>query len=117
MTDIEKIRQEIERRKDYISVTHFAEELLAFIDSLLEEKPSLPSNLDDAANSYASKTECAVVACRGFKTGAEWMAKQGLISEGIIYQTSGKDTTIELNEHIGYLEDCDEVIVNIRKKQ
>lgn len=32
--------------------------------------------LDEAANSYASKTECAVVACRGFKAGAEWMAKQ-----------------------------------------
>lgn len=76
----------------------------------------LPSNLDDAANSYASKTECAVVACRGFKAGAEWMAKQGFISEGIVYQTSGKDTIIELNEHIGYLKDCDEVIVNIRKK-
>lgn len=87
-----------------------------FIDSLPKEKPSLPSNFDDAANSYASKTECAVVACRGFKAGAEWMAKQGFISEGIVYQTSGKDTIIELNEHIGYLEDCDEVIVNIRKK-
>ena len=44
------------------------------------------------------------------------MAKQGFISEGIIYQTPGEDTKIDLNEHISYLEDCEKVIVNIRKK-
>lgn len=37
MTTIEKIRAEIERRKGYISVTHFAEELLSFLDTLSEE--------------------------------------------------------------------------------
>lgn len=52
-----------------------------------------------------------------FKAGAEWMAGQGVVSEGIINQTSGEDTMIELNEYIGNLEDCDEVIVQIRKKQ
>ena len=83
----------------------------------IKECSSLPSNLDEAANSYASKTECAVVACRGFKAGAEWMTKQGFISEGIIYQTPGEDTKIDLNEHIGYLEDCEKVIVQIRKKE
>ena len=34
MSIIELIRAEIERRKGYISVTHFAEELLSFITSL-----------------------------------------------------------------------------------
>lgn len=43
-----------------------------FINMISKEQPSLPDNLDEAANSYASKTECAVVACRGFKAGAEW---------------------------------------------
>lgn len=52
-----------------------------------------------------------------FRAGAEWMAGRGFISEGIINQISGEGTIIELNEHIGYLEDCEEVIVNIRKKQ
>ena len=36
--DAEKLKAEIERRKGYISVTHFAEELLSFIDSLQQEQ-------------------------------------------------------------------------------
>lgn len=52
MSNIEKIKAEIERRKGYISVTHFAEELLAFIDSLPEEKPS--EDLEEAAKEYAT---------------------------------------------------------------
>jgi hypothetical protein len=40
MSNIDKIRQKIERLKGYISVTHFAEELLSFIDSLQQEQPS-----------------------------------------------------------------------------
>ena len=47
--DADRLKAEIERRKGYISVTHFAEELLSFIDSLKQEQPSLPSNLDEAA--------------------------------------------------------------------
>lgn len=47
--DADRLKAEIERRKGYISVTHFAEELLSFIDSLQQEQPSLPSNLDEAA--------------------------------------------------------------------
>jgi hypothetical protein len=38
MDKVEKIRQKIERLKGYISVTHFAEELLSFIDSLQQEQ-------------------------------------------------------------------------------
>lgn len=34
-------------------------------------------DIDDAANEYAAKTECAVVAARGFKAGVEW-AKEHL---------------------------------------
>ena len=36
--DADKLITEIERRKGYISVTHFAEELLSFIDSLQQEQ-------------------------------------------------------------------------------
>lgn len=37
MDKIARLRQEIKRRKGYISVTHFAEELLSFLDTLSEE--------------------------------------------------------------------------------
>ena len=35
----EKLKAAIERRKGYISVTHFAEELLSLIDSHQQEQP------------------------------------------------------------------------------
>lgn len=38
--DPDVLKAEIERLKGYISVTHFAEELLSFIDSLQQEQPS-----------------------------------------------------------------------------
>ena len=59
-----------------------SEEILEamIIDAEALSQYSLPKDLDEAANSYASKTECAVVACRGFKAGAEWMAGQGWLS-------------------------------------
>ena len=37
--DADRLRAEIERRKGYISVTHFVEELLSLIDSLQQEQP------------------------------------------------------------------------------
>lgn len=104
----------------------------------LQRLKQQPQGLDEAAEEYAEKNKneweapiesliCGTPRTRtdndkweikeAFKAGAEWMAGQGFISEGIINQTSGEDTIIELNEHIGYLEDCEEVIVNIRKKQ
>ena len=42
----------------------------------LLSEPQVPSNFDEAANEYAAKTECAAVACKGFKAGAEWMLNQ-----------------------------------------
>lgn len=43
---IQKIRNEIERRKGYISVTHFAEELLSFLSTLESEKPMNQKGLE-----------------------------------------------------------------------
>jgi hypothetical protein len=48
----ETIKAEIERRKGYISVTHFAEDLLSFIDSLPEVKPS--RDLEEEVKRYYS---------------------------------------------------------------
>lgn len=54
MSNIDKIRQKIERLKGYISVTHFAEELLSFIDSL----PDQPvEGLEEAAENYIAPIE------------------------------------------------------------
>lgn len=63
--------------------------LLSFIDSLQQEQPSLPSDLDEAAWAYVKKKygigepekvfENEEIA-EDFKAGAEWMAQQGWIS-------------------------------------
>lgn len=74
MSNIEKIKAEIERRKGYISVTHFAEELLAFIDSLPEEKPS--EDLEEAAARYEHENRQSILSSvdivDAFIAGAEW---------------------------------------------
>ena len=49
---------------------------LNLINSLKQEQPSLPSNLDEAANNC---TYCEHAYTReSFKEGAEWMAKQSI---------------------------------------
>lgn len=118
----EGYRKDAEVLQGYISYMNGNNVPMATMDE--QEQPSLPDNLDEAAKEYMKKARKHLFddspigrADDAFKAGAEWIAKQGFISEGIIYQTSGEDTTIELNEHIGYLEDCDKVIVNIRKKK
>ena len=70
MSDIEKIRQEIERRKDYISVPHFAEEL----DSLPEEKPS--DDLDEAADKFEQEYFTDATIGEAFIEGAKWQKEQ-----------------------------------------
>lgn len=101
MSDIKKkIRQEIERRAkfhndamkacaglNHIALTHSAgwkedSELLAFIDSLPEEKPS--EDLEEAAQEYAIPFNDTTYGCeysyKGFIAGAKWQAKQLLKS-------------------------------------
>ncbi len=105
--DVEKLKEEIERRRKFhddavikfcnnrtIALTHSAglkedEELLSFIDSLQQEQPSLPDNLDESAREIVIKMHPCLKDCtilgdrltRGqlmalVKAGAEWMAKQ-----------------------------------------
>ena len=97
MSNIEKIRQEIERRRhDYgkrmlqpdgmVARAKFDEltGLLAFIDSLPEEKPS--EDLKEAAEEYAYRgipdeikqnvKPIADEIIKQFIAGAKWMAKQ-----------------------------------------
>lgn len=77
----ELIRAEIERRKGYISVTHFAEDLLSFLDTLPDEPVSDCHDLKEAAENswvdyeYREDPRGLYSSCYidGFKDGAEWM--------------------------------------------
>lgn len=76
--DADKLIAEIERRKGYISVTHFAEDLLAFIDSLPEEKPS--EDIEQAAARYERENRQSILSSvdivNAFIEGAEWQNEQ-----------------------------------------
>ena len=86
-------------------------------------QPSLPSNLDEAAQKvedyYDVGDEHGYLCChRGdikdaFKAGAEWMAGQGYVKEGI---ARPDDCEIWVNMTNTDIKDGDEVIVQIRKK-
>ena len=108
MSNIEKIRQEIERRKKickdnittsksgsfpYVMEMTGYDKILDFIDHLPEEKPS--EDLEEAAEKYSDKY-CSDWAYRleyedAFIAGAEWqkeqMMKEAVVSEIVI--TSG----------------------------
>lgn len=92
--DADKLKVELDRQKIGYNIDgeHDAEydtcvKILRIIDSLQQEQLEFPSSLDDAANSYASKTECAVVACRGFKAGAEWQKEQMMKAAQHVYES------------------------------
>ena len=45
-----------------------------FVDSLQQEQPSLPDNLDEAAHNWAMKDSVVYISRKkSFKAGAEWM--------------------------------------------
>lgn len=98
-----------------------------------ECKPSLPSNLDEAAKKiviqlHPSMEYSAVLGdqltmgelVELVKAGAEWMAGQGVTVDGIITKV-GYKLDVETTEYIlpeeSEFERGDKVIVQIRKKQ
>ena len=146
MSNIEKIRQEIERRiQSYKTKNGFPagtisaikietyEGLLAFIDSLPEEKPS--EDLEEAAEEYADKHGFRVpydgsnnyyddvdvkASKEGFLAGAEWMAKQGVTFTAAVdhyedFYLDSYDQEAEAIKKLG-LKVMDWAIVQIRKK-
>ena len=87
MSNIEKIRQEIERRKKEnmfvdlpMSIGRYYEDrdILAFIDSLPEEKPS--EDLEEVAARYEQENRQSILSSvdivDAFIAGAEWKANQ-----------------------------------------
>lgn len=119
MTKVEAIDYLDNYRKMYADLA--PEKFLEALDILLSEY-KLPEDMDEAMDKNFETMEVfehenifEETHHKIFKSGVEWMTGQGITSEGIINQTSGEDTIIELNEYID-LEDCEEVIVQIRKK-
>ena len=84
-------------------------------------KPSLPSNLDEAAEEFypdfsdSIASKAAVDSMRdAFKAGAEWMAGQRMTVKGLLY---GGNLGIPDNiPEEFYIDKQEEVIVQIRKK-
>ena len=103
---------------------------------MLKEHPSLPSNLDEAAEDSSLKysiklEECGITASdsvhyrTGFKAGAEWMAEQGVTLEGHVckdeYATEAPFYYVETENSDDFLPLIDnlidnKVVVQIRKK-
>ena len=111
--DAEKLKAKIERCKGYISVTHFAEELLSFIDSLqqeptegikgnLEEIPSM--DLEQAAKKIAYDV------CKDLPQGEE---KDGIVYYSILAAKAGAEWQFE--RIVKWLEDnlCEEVNLHL----
>ena len=104
----------------------------SIIDSLQEEQPSLPSNLDEAAEETAQKYYCSCLEkhnetgiCDGceniklsFKAGAKWMAEQGE-TQGhfVIGSIAGSPCGPAVVCYTEEFEIGDQVIVQIRKKE
>lgn len=114
-----------------ISKKHALECLFGILENE-ESRPSLPSNLDEAAHSYAWKKQENHIDFDGdeyldygprydaFKAGAEWMAGQGETVAGIVTKVGDKldvETTEYLIPEESEFERGDEVVIQIRKKQ
>lgn len=107
MTQIDKIKAEIERLKHYGTIPYDRDVfegvclIESFINSLPAEQPS--EDLEKAANIYANKQglELKPFASKFFKSGAQWQKEQ--MMKGFCYETTvyrdeegdGIDTPIE----------------------
>jgi len=100
---------------------------------MLKKQPSIPSNLDEAAEEYAynnwEDNDYHTGASEGlpfdaightekcFKAGAEWMAGQGQTIESLVWR--GEDDKLFIQAFIdeNEFEMADNIIIQIRKKQ
>ena len=93
--------------------------LESFIDSLQQEHPSLPSNIDEAAEKYsenilANNEDLQDAIEDAFKEGAKWMARQGVTLNLSIDELSCGAYNSRVEQG---LTSKDDVIIQIRKKQ
>lgn len=100
----------------------------------LSQQPSLPSNLDKAAEKYAKEncenyvdeedgvTYIEEALRNTFKAGAEWMAGQGKSFDGIVRDDGFVDfdkygSSMMIPSNTPYFNNGEKVIIQIRKKQ
>lgn len=130
MSNIEKIRQEIERRKkgnmyDELPTTigryYEDRDLLAFIDSLPEEKPS--EDLEEAAARYERENRESILSSvdivDAFIAGAEWQRVEMMkdAAEGeIVKDISNMLAVTARNIHLDGFKFGDKVKIIIVKK-
>lgn len=115
--------QWINRYHDPINqgISHELNEILSIIASLKQEQPSLPSELDEAAENswavyeYRESPRGLYSTCYldGFKDGAEWMAGQGETHELTVERPVLGPPMICCPVHA---DNGDKVVVQIRKK-
>ena len=94
-------------------------EELTGMERLEKLQPSLPSNINEAANKVAVSYDngtCDGIAQDCFKAGAKWMAGQGKTVEGYI-SIRGKRSLVAVMDKLEKFKYCDKVIVQIREKQ
>ena len=94
-------------------------EIIDIITSLQQEHPSLPSDIDEAAEEYsenilANNEDLQDAIEDAFKEGAKWMARQGVTLNLSIDELScgAYNSCVEQG-----LTSEDDVIIQIRKKQ
>ena len=92
---------------------------------ILESQPSLPSNLDEAANNYGIDIrlgyprvmdETDKYIYNAFKAGAEWMAGQGASFNTKVGWIDGPTILDWPDDILDKFEMGDKVVVQIRKK-
>lgn len=95
------------------------DKILNIITSLQQGHPSLPSNIDEAAEEYsenilANNEDLQDAIEDAFKEGAKWMARQGVTLSLSIDELScgAYNSCVEQG-----LTSEDDVIIQIRKKQ
>ena len=98
---------------------------------LQQGHPSIPANLDEAAEKYsenilANNEDLQDAIEDAFKEGAKWMAERGETKQGVVTKDDfiqfADDTYIDLDPKLELtpafaLKDAKEVIVQVRKKQ
>lgn len=93
------------------------EQLAGIVDFVIKNyKPSLPSNLDEAADAYsenilANGEDMFDAIADGFRAGAEWMAGQG-VSMQITDETEWADVDSFVHKNV-----TGGTIIQIRKKE
>lgn len=102
------------------------EQLAGIVDFVIKNhRPSLPSNLDEAARNYGFEEYRR--RCYGgeygttedaFKAGSWWLAGQGVTKEAVIGMSTEEITINVSQQTLNELDLCpgDKVVVQIRKK-